>query len=47
MADPRRARPRISDGLWVRIIDVPAALTARRYAAPVNMVIEVTDEMCP
>ena len=47
MADPRRARPRVSDGLWVRIIDVPAALTARRYAAPVNMVIEVTDEMCP
>ena len=47
LADPRRARPQVSDGLWVRIIDVPAALTARRYAAPVNMVIEVTDEMCP
>jgi predicted acetyltransferase len=47
MADPRRARPRVSDGLWVRIIDVPGALTARRYAAPVDLVIEVTDEMCP
>ena len=47
LADPRRARPQVSDGLWVRIIDVPAALTARRYAAPVDMVIEVTDEMCP
>ncbi|MDX6333033.1 MAG: hypothetical protein QOG05_373 [Streptosporangiaceae bacterium] len=47
LADPRRARPQISDGLWVRIIDVPGALTARRYAAPVDLVIEVTDEMCP
>jgi predicted acetyltransferase len=47
LADPRRARPQISDGLWVRIIDVPAALTARRYAAPVDLVIEVIDEMCP
>ena len=47
LADPRRARPQVSDGLWVRIIDVPAALTARRYAAPLDTVIEVTDEMCP
>jgi predicted acetyltransferase len=47
LADPRRARPQISDGLWVRIIDVPGALTARRYAAPVDLVIEVADEMCP
>jgi predicted acetyltransferase len=47
LADPRRARPQISDGLWVRIIDVPAALSARRYAAPVDLVIKITDEMCP
>ncbi|HEX3390415.1 MAG TPA: GNAT family N-acetyltransferase [Streptosporangiaceae bacterium] len=47
LADPRRARPRVSDGLWVRIIDVPAALSARRYAAPVDLVIKITDEMCP
>ena len=24
LADPRRARPRLKDALWVRIIDVPA-----------------------
>ena len=47
LADPRRARPQVSDGLWVRIIDVPAAMAARRYAAPLDVVIEVTDEMCP
>jgi predicted acetyltransferase len=32
-------------GLWVRVIDVPAALQARRYAAPINAVLEVTDSM--
>ena len=36
LADARRARPQVSDGLWVRIIDVPGALTARRYAAPLR-----------
>ena len=47
LADPRRARPQISDGLWIRVVDVPAALTVRRYSAPVNVVIGITDEMCP
>lgn len=43
LADPRRARPQISDGLWVRLIDVGAALAGRRYACPVDVVIEVRD----
>lgn len=47
LADPRRARPRVADSLWVRIIDVPAALTARAYSCPVDVVIEVTDELLP
>jgi predicted acetyltransferase len=46
LADPRRLRTRISDGLWVRLVDVPRALTQRRYASPVDVVIEVTDEGC-
>ncbi|RIQ33623.1 GNAT family N-acetyltransferase [Jiangella rhizosphaerae] len=29
--------------LWVRILDVPGALAVRRYAAPVDVVLEVTD----
>ncbi|WP_053203687.1 GNAT family N-acetyltransferase [Jiangella muralis] len=29
--------------LWVRILDVPGALAARRYAAPIDVVLEVTD----
>jgi predicted acetyltransferase len=45
LADPRRARPQLMDALWVRIIDVPAALAGRRYSAPVDLVIEVRDEI--
>jgi predicted acetyltransferase len=47
LADPRRARPQVSDGLWVRVVDVPAALTTRRYLSPVDVVIEIADDMCP
>jgi predicted acetyltransferase len=47
LADPRAARARTRDGLWVRLIDLPAALTQRSYAAPADVVIEVTDDLCP
>jgi predicted acetyltransferase len=32
------------DFLWLRILDVPAALTARRYAVAGELVLEVIDE---
>jgi predicted acetyltransferase len=47
LADPRRLRPVVADGLWVRITDVPAALAQRRYACPVDVVIEIRDEIIP
>jgi predicted acetyltransferase len=47
LADGRRARPQPSDGLWVRIIDVPGALAGRRYSCPVDVVIEVRDDILP
>jgi len=47
LADPRRARPQLNDGLWVRIVDVPRALAGRRYSCPVDVVIEVRDEILP
>ncbi len=47
LADSRRARPRLADGLWVRLVDVGRALAQRHYACPVDLVIEVTDELCP
>jgi predicted acetyltransferase len=34
-----------SDHLWVRVLDVPAALTARRYAADGSLVLEVVDPL--
>jgi predicted acetyltransferase len=47
LANPRQLRARWSDELWVRLVDVGAALTARSYAAPVNVVLEVEDDVCP
>jgi len=47
LADPRRARVRMHDGLWIRLVNVPAALSGRSYAAPVDAVIEVADGLCP
>jgi len=45
LADPRRARLHVGDGLWVRLVDVPRALAQRRYACPVDVVIEVSDPL--
>jgi predicted acetyltransferase len=47
LADPRRLRRQVSDALWVRLVDVGRALEQRRYACPVDVVIEVADEACP
>jgi predicted acetyltransferase len=47
LANRRDARPRASDGLWIRLIDLPAALTQRRYCGPVDVVIDVTDPLLP
>ena len=47
LAEPRRARPTLKDNLWVRLVDVPAALADRSYAAPVDLVLEVSDDFCP
>ncbi len=47
LADRRRARAYLTDGLWIRLTDVPAALGRRRYSCPADVVIEVTDELLP
>jgi predicted acetyltransferase len=41
--EPRKLGARLMDSLWLRTVDVPAALAARRYVAPVDVVLEVTD----
>lgn len=44
LADPRRARARDRhDLLWCRVLDVPAALSARRYRVEGSVILEVTD----
>ncbi len=47
LADPRRLRRKPDDTLWLRIVDVPAALGARRYAAAGTVVFDVRDDFCP
>jgi len=44
---PRRAQLRVYDTLWVRILDVTAALAARRYGCDEPLVLELTDELFP
>lgn len=43
--DVRRMHLGLSDGVWVRLLDVPAALAARHYAVDDTIAIEVTDEL--
>ena len=47
LAEPRRLRFNVRDGIWVRLVDVGPALSARSYAAPDSVVVEVADEFCP
>jgi predicted acetyltransferase len=47
LVDPRAAKERIHDGHWVRLIDVDRALAARRYATPIDVVLDVADPFCP
>lgn len=47
LAEPRAAAGRLLDGLWVRPLEVGRALSSRRYAAPVDVVLDVRDRLCP
>src|SRR6185369_11464910 len=47
LATPRRMRYRMGDGLWVRLVDVGAALSGRAYPEDGELVLEVRDELCP
>ncbi len=46
LARPREMNFRMRDGLWVRILDLPAALAARRLGDGAPVVIEVADAFC-
>lgn len=47
VVDPRSLQLRVSEGLWLRLVDVGAALSGRSYATDDEVVLEVRDEFCP
>jgi predicted acetyltransferase len=47
LREPRRLRFDHRDGLWVRLVDVDAALNARTYKPVDSVVVAVADEFCP
>ena len=47
VTEMRRLRIRISDALWVRIIDVERALSERSYATGGELVFHLEDTLCP
>src|SRR3954454_325262 len=46
LTDPRAVRMTLTDSLWVRLLNVPAALGARSYAIDADVVIAVADRFC-
>ncbi|MGW7368084.1 GNAT family N-acetyltransferase [Streptomyces sp. NPDC054841] len=47
VTDIRRCGVRVRDSLHVRLVDVGAALAARTYRTPVDVVFDVEDAFCP
>ncbi len=45
--EPRRLHFQLSDGVWIRLVDVPTALTSRSYAEDGRVLLEVADGFCP
>ena len=43
LADPRAIHAELLDGLYLRVLDVKDALSARRYATDIDVAIEVVD----
>jgi predicted acetyltransferase len=44
LVEPRRLALTINDGLWLRILDVPMALAARRYLGSGSLVLDIADD---
>jgi predicted acetyltransferase len=47
LTDPRAVEEIPYDTLWVRLVDVARALAQRTYATPLDVVLEVEDDVCP
>jgi predicted acetyltransferase len=46
LSDPRRLRFRFSDSLWLRVVDITAALEGRGYDADGRVVLGIEDPFC-
>jgi len=47
VAEPRRLRSQVEDGLWLRVVDVRAALQGRSYSADGELSFLLRDDFCP
>lgn len=47
LAEPRRMGLTVNDGVWVRLLDIEAALSARSFDGDGEVVLEVTDAFIP
>ncbi len=47
VTDPRRLHVTVHEGLWLRLVDLEAALEARSFAAGEEAVLEVEDDLLP
>lgn len=44
---PRELERKITDAMWIRPLDVAAALAGRKYSRPGTLSIRMTDDLCP
>jgi predicted acetyltransferase len=47
IGEARAVRTTVSDGIWLRVVDLPRALSERTYGEPFEVVLEVADDVCP
>ena len=47
LLDPAREIRKYAESFYIRVVDIPAALTARGYAVSDRLVFAVTDTVCP
>ncbi len=47
LRDSRQWQTQLTDNLWIRLLDVPAALRARTYARDLDVVLDVHDDLLP
>jgi predicted acetyltransferase len=47
VSEPRRLRRRINDSLWIRVLDIPRALSSRAYADTGTCVLGIRDPFLP